>query len=62
VGADQPGALLGVLALPFAIAPIRSVRGGALGRDLIPVLGATGRLQLVFGLLLTAGVVISSAH
>ncbi len=38
---------LGALAVP----PIRRVLGGAVGRDLIPVLGATGRTQLIGGLL-----------
>lgn len=61
VGADQLGALLALLAIPLAVPPIRQVRAGAAGRDLIPVLGATGRLQLVFGLLLTAGLVLSAS-
>ena len=29
-----------------------------MGRDLIPVLGATGKLELVFSVLLLAGLVI----
>ena len=58
VGADRIGALLAVLALPFAVAPVRAVLGRASGRELIPVLGATGRLQLAFGLLLTVGLVL----
>jgi 1,4-dihydroxy-2-naphthoate polyprenyltransferase len=44
-----------VLALPFAIEPVRTVISGATGPALIPVLQATSRLQLVFGALLTAG-------
>ena len=51
-------ALLGLAALPFAVAPIRAVLGGAGGAALIPVLGATGRLQLVWGVLLTVGLSI----
>jgi hypothetical protein len=30
--------------------------GGATGRDLIPVLGMTGGLQLIFSLLLAIGI------
>ena len=47
--------LLGFAAAPFAVAPVRSVLGGAGGPALIPVLGATGRLQLIWGALVTVG-------
>jgi 1,4-dihydroxy-2-naphthoate polyprenyltransferase len=57
----RPGALIGMLAVITAVAPIRTVLGGATGRDLIPVLGGTGRTQLVFGALVTIGVSISGA-
>ena len=50
--------LLVLLALPLAIMPARAVLAGAMGRDLIPVLGATGKLELVFSVLLLAGLVI----
>lgn len=49
------GALLALAALPLVIPPIRKVLAGAEGRDLIAVLGETGRAQLAFGLLLTVG-------
>ena len=49
-------AFLPFLALPLAIPPIRIVHGDATGRALLPVLAATGRLQLVFGALLAATV------
>jgi 1,4-dihydroxy-2-naphthoate octaprenyltransferase len=52
------GALLVVLSLPLALEPVRRVRRGESGRDLIAVLGATGRLQLTFGALLAAGIAI----
>lgn len=58
VGADRIGSLLAVLAIPFAVSPVRSILGRASGRELIPVLGATGRLQLAFGLLLTVGLIL----
>jgi 1,4-dihydroxy-2-naphthoate octaprenyltransferase len=37
---------------------VRTVLGGAMGRDLIPVLGATGRLELAFSLLLLVGLML----
>ncbi len=51
--------LLGLVALGVAVAPVRTIRSGALGRDLIPVLGATGKVQLAFGLLVTIGLILS---
>ena len=50
--------LLGFGALPLAIGPVRRVLSGATGRDLIPVLGSTGRLELVYALLLTMGLIL----
>ncbi|HEY3903142.1 MAG TPA: 1,4-dihydroxy-2-naphthoate polyprenyltransferase [Streptosporangiaceae bacterium] len=47
-----------ILAVPLAVLPIRRVMAGATGRDLIAVLGQTGRFQLGFGLLLTVGLAI----
>jgi 1,4-dihydroxy-2-naphthoate octaprenyltransferase len=47
---------MALVALPIALGPIRRVMGGAGGRDLIPVLGDTGRTQLAFGLLLAVGI------
>jgi 1,4-dihydroxy-2-naphthoate octaprenyltransferase len=52
---STPWALVGLLALPLAVPPVRAVRGGAAGRALVAVLGATGRLQLALGLLLALG-------
>ena len=45
-------------ALLLALPPIRAVLAGAAGRDLIPVLGATGRLELVYSLLLLSGLLL----
>jgi 1,4-dihydroxy-2-naphthoate octaprenyltransferase len=53
---SRPAALLALAALPLAIVPVRRVLAGEEGRGLIPVLGATGRLQLVFGALLAIGI------
>ena len=55
----RPLALLGLLALVAAVPPVRVIRRGAVGRELIAVLGGTGRLQLVYGALVTLGVVLS---
>ncbi|MBV1892894.1 MAG: 1,4-dihydroxy-2-naphthoate polyprenyltransferase [Ilumatobacteraceae bacterium] len=46
----RPSVLLAFLAAPLAIPPGRAVLGGASGAELIPVLGATGRLQVAVGL------------
>jgi 1,4-dihydroxy-2-naphthoate polyprenyltransferase len=54
----RPFALLMLLALPLAVAPVRAVRGGASGPALITTLGQTGRLQLAFGLAFTVGLAI----
>jgi 1,4-dihydroxy-2-naphthoate octaprenyltransferase len=55
----QPWALLGLLAAPLAVGPRRVVRAGARGRDLVPVLVATGRLQLGYAALLGLGLFLS---
>jgi 1,4-dihydroxy-2-naphthoate polyprenyltransferase len=56
---DRPLALLGLLAAPLAIRPVRSVLDGAVGRSLISVLVDTGRLQLAAGVLFAAGLAAS---
>lgn len=56
---ERPWALLVLAAVPMAAVPVRAVLGGATGRDLIAVLGATGRLQMVAGALFTVGLAIS---
>jgi len=53
-----PWTALVLLALPLAILPARVVLRGAAGRALIPVLGAAGRLELVFSVLLLLGFVL----
>jgi 1,4-dihydroxy-2-naphthoate octaprenyltransferase len=58
VAAYRPWALLGIAGALLAVAPVRQVMAGAQGRDLVPVLGATGRLQLAVGLLMAVGLVI----
>ena len=51
-------AVLGLVGAAFAVEPIRRVRAGAEGPELIPVLGATGKAQLATGLLLALGLAI----
>ena len=41
-----------------AIVPVRRVLAAATGRELIAVLGATGRVQLAYGALLTIGLAL----
>jgi 1,4-dihydroxy-2-naphthoate polyprenyltransferase len=53
-----PLTLITLAALPLAFIPVRQVMRGAEGRDLIAVLGETGRLQLAIGLLLTVGLAV----
>jgi 1,4-dihydroxy-2-naphthoate octaprenyltransferase len=52
--------LLGLAGLSAAAAPVAAVRAGATGRDLVPVLGGVGRTQMVLGVTLAIGLVISS--
>jgi 1,4-dihydroxy-2-naphthoate octaprenyltransferase len=57
---DRPWVLVALAALAVAVTPIRSVRRGAVGRELIPVLGATGKVQLAYGALVTIGLILSA--
>jgi 1,4-dihydroxy-2-naphthoate octaprenyltransferase len=52
-----PAALV-LLAVSLAVRPVVRVRAGASGRELIAVLGATGRLQLGFGALFALGLAL----
>lgn len=54
-GAIHRSALLALLSFALAVPLVRRVLGGALGRDLVPVLSGTGRLELVYGALLAIG-------
>ncbi|MCW2777327.1 MAG: 1,4-dihydroxy-2-naphthoate prenyltransferase [Frankiales bacterium] len=56
--AATPWALLGLLALPLAVPPVRLVLGDTTGRALVPVLGETGKLQLALSVLLGLGLVL----
>ncbi|HSL58528.1 MAG TPA: 1,4-dihydroxy-2-naphthoate polyprenyltransferase [Acidimicrobiales bacterium] len=54
-GLGRIGAVVGLLGIPFARRPVTAVLSGAHGPGLIPVLGATGRVQLITGLALAIG-------
>jgi 1,4-dihydroxy-2-naphthoate octaprenyltransferase len=55
----RPWAMVALLAFSLAARPLQRIAGGATGMALIPVLGDTGRLQLIFGALLAFGLAIS---
>ena len=57
---DRPWAALALIGVVVAAPPARTVLSGASGRALIPVLGATGRTQLVMGTLLAIGIAVSA--
>ena len=53
-----PTALVALLSAPLARGPVELVRNGTSGRDLVPVLAATGKLQLAYGVLLAVGLAL----
>ena len=53
-----PTALLTLLLLPMSISISRQVLSGVSGKDLIPVLGRTGKLQLMFSIVLALALAI----
>ena len=58
LGVRDRSVLIALVGLVTAFPALKAVRAGALGRELIPVLGATGKAQLVIGLLLAAGLAL----
>jgi len=59
-GFDRPAAAAALVGAVLARTPVLRVLEGASGAALIPVLGQTGRVQLVTGALLAAGIAISA--
>lgn len=55
----MPWVLLALAAVPLAVRPVRIVAAGRLGRELVPVLRDTGRLQLGYAVLLAVGLALS---
>ncbi len=60
LAAATPWSLLALLAAPLAAGPLGTVRGGAGGRELVPVLAGTGTLQLAYSALLAAGLALGA--
>jgi 1,4-dihydroxy-2-naphthoate octaprenyltransferase len=58
LGFRDRSVLIALVGLVAAYPALKAVRAGALGRDLIPVLGATGKAQLAIGLLLAVGLAL----
>ena len=58
-GFDRAAAAAALVGIVLARRPVLKVLEGASGPALIPVLGATGRVQLVTGALLAGGLWIS---
>lgn len=56
----RPLAAIALVAVLLARIPVQRVLEGASGPALIGVLGATGRVQLVFGVLLSAGLFVGA--
>jgi 1,4-dihydroxy-2-naphthoate octaprenyltransferase len=54
----RPWAAVGAVGAAAAVPGVRAVRRGATGRELIAVLGATGRTQLVVGALTALGIAL----
>ncbi len=57
----KPWLALTLLSAPMALSLVRGVLGGAQGRDLIPSLAKTGKLQLQFSILFSIALVLSHA-
>ena len=59
IGVARPEALLGLLALPLAVPPVRVVLRAGQGPVLIGALKSTGQLTLVTGVLFAVGLALS---
>jgi 1,4-dihydroxy-2-naphthoate octaprenyltransferase len=59
-GFGRPAAAVALVGVVLAREPVLQVLEGAAGPSLVPVLGSTGRVQLVSGALLAAGLWISA--
>jgi 1,4-dihydroxy-2-naphthoate octaprenyltransferase len=57
---SRPVGALALIAIPLAQRPVTAVLSGARGPALIPVLVATGRIQLAFGALFAVGLAIKT--
>ena len=57
---SRPWAILAFAAIFVAQKPLLAVLSGAKGPALIPVLGGTGKVQLIYGVLLSVGLFLSA--
>ena len=57
----EPVVLLGLLALPLGIKGVRTVAAGTTGRELVPVLAATGLYEVAYAVLAAVGVFLGVA-
>ena len=58
----EPWVLLGLLGAPLGVRAVRTVLGGAGGRDLVAVLAATGLYEVAYAVLVALGVIIGVAR
>ena len=59
VALQHPLAWIAVLSLGLLWKPVRTLRSGATGRDLVPVLAATGLFEVGYAVLLAVGIAFS---
>ena len=59
IGIAQPWALLGLLALPLAVAPVRTILTRTDPPSLVAVLVQTSKLELVVAVLVSVGLCLS---
>ena len=59
IAVDHPTSLIGLIGLLVALPAIRKVSKGAVGKDLIDVLGITGRTQIATALALSIGLFLA---
>ncbi len=48
----------GLLAIPFSFQPLKAIHGGAKGKELIPALGLTGRMQLALAVFFSVAIAL----
>ena len=56
----RPGAVFGLIGIGSALPAVRVISRGAVGKELIPVLGATGKVQMITGVLAAIGVALTA--
>ena len=59
VAFSQPFVLLALLAVAVLWKPLQALRAGATGRDLVPVLAATGLFEIAYAVLFAVGMALS---